>query len=445
MALLTAPSPRVPVLDQGRSGGRVAARIRSTPGRLTALMLLLTLLGLVAGTATVVGVVQRAALVDGVGHGSGPLSLQAQQLYRSLSDADATAAAAFLSHGIEPAQLRQRYEDDITAAAAALSAITAGAQTERGPIDQLATQLPVYTGLVATARADNRAGYPLGAAYLREASGLMRVRLLPAAQRLYESETARLRADRSGGAQFPWLAVPLLLLMTGGLALTQRYLARRTHRLLNAGLAVATGVAVLMLGWTSLSWAAVQGHLDAGRRTGSAELDLLAKARTAALTARADEALTLVARGGRADFEQGFADNLRQLVGGDGDRSGGLLGQAADRATDPKVWKAASDAASDAQEWSAAHQRMREVDDAGNYPEAVRRAVSGGPDSTVDAFAKLDADLTAAVTAAGADFDRQAAAAADGFVLAAPGLTGLTLLMVAGLFAGFQQRIAEYR
>src|SRR5262249_53186924 len=103
MALLTAPAARVPATPTGVSpGGRLAARARSTPGRLTALVLLLGVRGLRAGTAGVVGVMQRSALVGGVRNGSGPLTVQAQQLYRSLSDADATVAAAFLAGGIEP-------------------------------------------------------------------------------------------------------------------------------------------------------------------------------------------------------------------------------------------------------------------------------------------------------------------------------------------------------
>lgn len=47
----------------------------------------------------------------------GPLSLDGQQIYRALSDADATAASAFLSGGLEPAAARRRYLTDIAAAA----------------------------------------------------------------------------------------------------------------------------------------------------------------------------------------------------------------------------------------------------------------------------------------------------------------------------------------
>jgi hypothetical protein len=53
----------------------------------------------------------------------------------------------------------------------------------------LSTDLPVYTGEIETARADNRIGYPVGAAYLREATTLMNSSLLPAAENLYSART----------------------------------------------------------------------------------------------------------------------------------------------------------------------------------------------------------------------------------------------------------------
>jgi hypothetical protein len=405
-------------------------------------MLLLALLGLLAGIAGVVGVMQRSALVDGVRNGSGPLTVQAQQLYRSLSDADATVAAAFLSNGIEPAALRQRYQEDIAAASAALSAVTEGARADRAAVSQLSAQLPVYTGLVDTARTYNRLGRPLGAAYLREASGLMRTQLLPAAQRLYGSETAQLRADRTGGASFPWLAIPLLLLTIAGLAWAQRYLARRTHRLLNVGLVVATGLAVVMLGWTTLSWLAVQGHLDAGRRTGSEQVDLLVQARIAALTARADEALTLVARGSGGDFDKEFDDRMKVLAG---DGSGGLLARVQNSTSDRNVADIVDKAQKDAGTWLASHKKERDLDNGGNYPDAVQLVVGTGKDSTGVVFKHLDEQLALAIDRANAAFGTEARAAADGFTLAAPGLVVLTLLMLAGVVAGVQQRIAEYR
>jgi hypothetical protein len=178
----TRPRPAVPT----RAGLGRRLRLRGTPGRLRAVLVGLVLLGLGAGLAGVIGVEQRSGLVDEVSTSRGPLTVQAQGLYRSLSDADATAAAAFLSAGTEPPALRTRYLDDIAAATKALAAVAASG-VDAASVRELSSQLPSYTGLVETARVYNRQGMPLGSAYLREASGLMRQRLLPAAQRLYKA------------------------------------------------------------------------------------------------------------------------------------------------------------------------------------------------------------------------------------------------------------------
>lgn len=440
MALLTAPAP------SARTGGRIgrlAGRARSTPGRLAELMLGLAVLGLLAGLAVTVGTSQRAGLVSSVGSRSGPLTVQAQALYHALSDADATAASAFLSNGVEPPALRDRYRADIAAATAALSAVTEGGSSDPAAVELISAQLPVYTGIVDIARADNRLGLPLGAAYLREASGLMRQQLLPAAERLYLAEDDRLRADRSGGAGFPWLAVPLLLLTLGGLGLAQRHLTRHTHRLVNVGLAAATLMALAMLGWTTVSWVNVHSHLGTADRTGSGQVDLLAQARIAALQARADESLTLVARGNGAEFDQDFDATVTRLAGKDG--SGGLLAQARDRAADPTARATVERALADARAWRTAHQKLRQLDDGGNYPDAVKLAIGDDPAGAAAAFNRLDADLAAGITGASAVFDREAAAASGAFAGATPGLPVLALFLLVGVVYGFTTRIAEYR
>jgi hypothetical protein len=442
MALLTAPAASVRSAAAPSGGNRIAARLRSTPGRLTSLAVGLALLAVLTGVVAIVGVVQRSARVDAVTHRSGPLTVQAQQLYRSLSDADATAASAFLSNGVEPAALRDRYQADIAAAGAALATVSAGSQTSRSAIDQLTAQLPVYTGLVETARTYNRLGKPLGAAYLREASGLMRTQLLPAAQRLYADETTQLRDDRSGGGGFPWVAVPLLVLTLVGLVLAQRFLARRTRRLLNPGLLVATGAVLLMLAWTTVSWVVVSAHLAAGQAAGSGEVELLARARIAALQARADESLTLIARGSGGDFDTDFDKSMQTLAG---DAQGGLLGYARQQASDPAVRDPVISAQAHVNAWRTAHRQLRGKDQGGDYLGAVTLAIGTDPASSASAFTKLDNDLASAIAAANTAFDREARAAGQGFTAAVPGLVVLTLVLLAGVVAGLQQRIAEYR
>jgi hypothetical protein len=396
------------------------------------MMVLLVVLGVAAGLAAVLDVAQRSSTVDAVTGRSGPLTVQAQQLYRALSDADATAAAAFLAGGQEPAALRQRYQNDIAAATAALAAATA-ADGGRPALRQLADQLPVYTGLVETARTYNRQNLPVGAAYLREASALMRTQLLVAAKGLYDTESAQVESDRGAAAGFPWFAIPLLLLTIAGLVGAQAYLTRRTNRLLNLGLLGATVLAVAALGWLTVSWGGVRGELAAAHRDGSGQVRLLAQARLDALQARADEALRLVARGNGGDFESDYAAAQGRLVR--------QLTQARDAATDPAVRAAVAAAASETAGWSAAHAKMTGFDDIGQYGDAVALAIG----TEQDAFNRLDAQLGKGIELAEAAFDRRARAAAGALGGAAAGLSVLTVALLAGLVFGFRQRLAEYR
>jgi len=458
MALLTASKapggpPSVPVVPPAgpvASGvpvpvrDRLRSRLRSTPGRLSSILAGLVLLGLAAGVAALAGTATRAGQVDDVRTRSGPLTVTAQQLYRALSDADATAAAAFLSTGGEPADLRARYQSDIAAASDALATAAGSAGAgDRAAVATIATTLPIYTGLVETARANNRLNLPLGSAYLREASGLMRDQLLPAASTLYRSQTRRLDADRSGAAGLPWLAVPLLLLTLAGLVLAQRYLSRRTRRTFNIGALVATLAAVVLLGWLVLSWAGVSTHLDAGRSAGSAQVNVLAQARIAALQARADEAQTLVAHGNGAASEKDFVASMDTLAGTDG--NGGLLAAARRAAGDPAVRAALDRATTAARDWRAVHVKLRALDDSGQYPQAVALAIGADPAAAAAKFTALDRALADGIGTASGAFDRQATAAAGESTGTTAGFVVLTGVYLTGLVLGLQRRIAEYR
>jgi hypothetical protein len=425
MAVLTRPPAPARLATLAPTGS-------GTPRRLTSMMVLLATLGLAAGLASVVGILQRSSTLDALTHRSGPLTVQAQELYRALSDADATAAAAFLSNGQEPPALRQRYQNDIAAATASLAAATAADGTQP-TVRRLAAQLPVYTGLVETARTYSRLNLPVGAAYLREASALMRTDLLVAAKGLYDAESAQQDADRGNATEFPWLTVPLFLFTLAGLVYAQLFLTRRTNRLFNAGLLTASVVAVVALGWITLSWAGIQSDLSAAQRDGSSQVHQLAQARIDALQARADEALTLVARGNGGDFEKDYTASHGALRG--------ILTGARTSATDPAVRAAVDSGLSNVDSWDAEHKKVRGADDGGQYSDAVSLAL--GADQT--AFNNTDAALAKGITLTNATFSERADAAAGALDGAAIGLTVLAVLMLAGLVFGFQQRIAEYR
>ncbi|WP_345536928.1 hypothetical protein [Phytohabitans rumicis] len=421
----------------------IQRRLRQTPGRLSLATAVLVVLGLATGIAGALGVRQRADLVSGATARSGELTVAAQRLYRALSDADATAASAFLTGGVEPAALRDRYQVDIADAAAALAIVSgggAGAGRGDAAVARIASQLPVYTGLVETARVYNRQGVPVGGAYLREASGVMRERLLPAAQELYDAVSAELDEARGDAGGFPWFAVALGLLTIVALVLVQRYLTRRTNRVFNVGLLVATGAAVLLVLWLAVSAVLTAGRLDASHDEGSEEVARLADARITALQARTDESLTLVARGNGKVFDDDYTKVMEELVGKD-DR-GGLLGPGD---ADPTTQAALAAATTEARNWLTAHQKLRDLDNNGQYAQAVTAAVGTEPGSTASISSRLDESLAKAIDHNGEIFREKVDSASGSLAGADIGVGLLAALLVIGAAAGIQRRVAEYR
>ncbi|MDI6097418.1 hypothetical protein QLQ12_02235 [Actinoplanes sp. NEAU-A12] len=436
------PAESAPVETPGR-----AARIRGrlTTPRLYALVAAgLVLVGLAAGTAAVAAVQDRSGLIQNVSGVSGPLSVDAQTLYRELADADATAATAFLSDGGESAVLRSRYLDDIAQASAALTVALQYAEDERDTesLRLVADRLPVYTGLVETARSYQRLGVPLGGAYLREASGLMQQTVLPEAAKLFESAQARVAAEQDAAARFPWAAALLGLVAVGALISAQVLVARRSRRILNPGLVAATLATVLALLWSVVALSASAGRLETGERDGSALVSLLANAGRASLQARANESLTLVARGGGAAFEKDFAGRMDELIGTDG--RGGLFERAiaqAPVADRPLI----SQARDETIRWRELHQQVRVQDDGGDYDKAVELATATTEDALPAVFARVDGALTEALATANRRVDRQANSADGALRGLTAGLVLLTVGMVAAVVLGFRPRIEEYR
>jgi hypothetical protein len=418
-----------------------AARPASrTARRLALAMVVLVVLGLATGASGLASVQSRASLVDDVTGRHGPLVVAAQDLYRSLSDADATAASAFLTDGRESPELRARYQTDIAEASAALARASSG--VNQGPavtaVAVISVQLPVYTGLVETARAYNRQGLPVGAAYLREASGVMQEQLLPAAERLFEAVSADFDEARGGAAGFPWLTVLLGLALVAGLVVVQLRLTRRTHRVFNLGLLAATLAALVAGGWLLGSWSSAAGHLDASDQQGSAQVGFFSQARIAALQARSDEAHTLVARGAGAAYEEHF----QQVMG---DLTAGLAGAREQASGGPA--EAAADAANEAAgQWQEIHDEVRRLDDEqGDYPGAVKLAFGPAEDSAGSAFGRLDLALAEGIAHGNDRFAGEAAQADRALGGVGVGVALLTVALVAGVVIGIQQRMAEYR
>jgi hypothetical protein len=403
----------------------------TTPGKLRLLLVVLVVLSLAWGVLATLTADQHASAAADVVAAREPLTLDAQQIYRGLSDADATAASAFLSGGLEPAAARQRYDADISQAALgieAAGALVGPSGSASKDLAALSAGLPVYAGEVGTAVADNRLGLPLGAAYLREASALLRGTLLPAASDIYTKESGLLTSASAQATGLPLLVLALLVGLGLGYVLYRscRWLTRRTHRVFYYGLLVASVAGVVSLAWLAAAFFVGQGDLLNAQQRGSAPAEAFARAEVAALQAHADESLTLIDNTGDDSYQKDYLAQQKLLGPGPGTLLAALPAQAA----------------TDAQAWYRAHAALRAQDDAGNHAAAVGSALSG---DAAASFAALSATLSHGIDASQAVFASSARGGRDDFTGLTEGMIVASLVMAVGCAWGLSRRLAEYR
>lgn len=371
------------------------------------------------------------------------LSADAGELYGSLADADATATRGYVSGGLEPAAVRARYDDDVVRAADRLVQAATGLPVGDPavvPVTTIESQLPVYTGLIETARADNRLGLPLGQAYLNSASRLMRATILPAAEELRQLQKAALAAAYQRGGAVPYAVLLMGIAVLAGVVDHAVLERRRTNKIVNTGLLVATAALVAGLLWWVVAVAVGADRLDNARRHSDAAM-ALDDARTAVLLARSNESLVLVARSGGGSSDQGFTTEMQHVVGPSGD--GGLLADAVRSV--PESAARIQPIRTALVDWQGAHRRVRELDDGGKYQQAVASVTGAEPAGSGAAFERLDAAFVRAIV-----IERRAFTAEDRH--AGSALTGLTegpavlgLLAAAAATTGIGRRVGEYR
>ena len=358
----------------------------TTPGRILTIGAILAALGILSAFAISTTINERQHQLSTVLDYTEPLAFTAGQIYTTLSVADAAASTAFVA-GAEPRAVRQRYERAITEAAVAVTRASSGL-TDPALVDLLGrinAQLAVYTGLIETARTNNRVGNPVGSSYLSEASALMQEKILPDAQRLYESTSAQVDAETTASTKIP---APVIIIVTATLGFgvfAHRWLARRTKRRVNLGLVVGGLAIALMIVWVGTALAISTAGSRAAKNTAADSLRTVTNLAITAQQARADETLSLIRRGDEDVRKRSYyqrVDAMRQQLGDyltrkdSVDKSG--LAQA-----DQLLEK-----------WRQADERINAYITVGNYQAATQVALGTGEDDSTPAFDKLNDALS---------------------------------------------------
>jgi hypothetical protein len=447
---VTTSPPRGQVASRRRVDGGQAPRPRrrwlrlprasTTPGKLWLVRAGLVVLCLAWGVLATLMVSQHASAAHDVSASDETLSLDAQQIYQSLADADVTVSTAYLYGRVGPFADRQRYLHDIAVASADLKAATAasGNSSIGASLSTLSAGLPVYTGYVEDGQIYNSLGYPAGASFIEVASEEMHLTLLPAARIVYVQENAQLTA---ASAQATGLPLAVIVLVTG-LAVcfilyrAQRWLSRRTHRTINVGLFLATLASVAALIWLVVALAGGRSDLLQATSHGSTPAQTLAQADITALQARGDETLNLISRTGDANFQKDFSTAQSKL-------STLLSSASAQSAAGGQQPIAAAGHAATA--WFTVNQRAQQLDKALDYGAETQLVIGSSPGSAGTLFGQLETNLGTAINADQAVFASNAAAGADAFNGLEAGVIVLALLMAVGCAWGLTVRLAEYR
>ncbi|MBB1031550.1 hypothetical protein G6027_11755, partial [Dietzia sp. SLG310A2-38A2] len=436
-------SPRRPVR---RRAARFWNDVLTTPGRMSVFALLAIVTVLLGGTVASQTITQRQSHHETLLAEVEPVANASQTLYSSLTIADSAANTAFITGGIEPAELRERYLQAIATSSASIIAASQGLdRSDEESIDQLAhinAQLTTYTGLVETARTNNRVANPVGSAYLASASTLMQDTILPAAADLYDRQSSSVgQSDREWSSP-PWGSFILLGMAIAVLVLLQQWLWKITGRRVNPALALASLLMVATFLLTMIAGFLAANNNARGLSEGAAPMNELTRQRINAQKVRAQETLNLVRRtdpegsaAERAATLSDVRDSLTVYLDPD-EQSRSRISLDGDGAVTSAI-EALDD-------WMAAQNRADSLYQQGDYQGAI--TISSGQDEgdSGAAFDEFDESMQDAIEEARdtlrtrIDNARRTSATGPDLIIALSALTAFAVIV------GIAPRIREY-
>jgi hypothetical protein len=376
-----------------------------------------------------------------------PLSLDAQQMYQSIADADATVTAALLASSQPSLSSVQRYQGDIAMAAADLSRLRAGdaGTAADTSLAALSTGLAVYAQDVAEARTAYALGYALtGTSFVQVASEQAHVTLLPAANAVFARENAVRDAASSRATGLPLVLAAIVLAVITGYVLyrAQRWLIRRTNRMFSPGLVLASVLLVVSVIWLAAGLLAARTDLDSGIGHGAAPGQNLALASIGVQRIRGDAVLNVISRSGNASFSEDSAATSKQVGPGDGSW---LSAAAAAEPADGRAAPLVTDAERDATAWYSANQGVYEAGTKADYAGEQKLVVGTGAGSTAPGYGALETELSRAISADDAVFATGATAGQHVLQPLAWVVIVASVLMAAASGWAISRRLTEYR
>jgi hypothetical protein len=449
MASTATPPVQAPAPVSRHGGLRAGLAARGTPSLIAGWMAALVLLSLAWGAVAAWAVEQHSSAASSLANADAPYSFDAQQLYLALAHADVTITSAFLadSQPLAPGMsapstlaARQQFDSDVTTAGRYLAALkdSSGSPAFTAAVARIVGGLPRYEGHVHDALSQYTQGFiPTGDSFTQVASEDAHLALLPDAKLVYQYENAAVTASKNQATSLPAIVGALLVAVAALAALlrAQRWLTRRTRRVLNPGLVIATVALVISGGWLAVTFGIAGADLSTAIGQGANPAGWLAQASIDVQQARGDSIVNVIARSGSTALPADAASQAASV----GPGRGSLLDMA-QAAGNAQVTPLADAALSAAPAWYAVNNQGYTFGSQHDYAReqtSVLRTASAG-------YASVENDIGTALGAAQRTFTSNAAAGASDFGSLEAIVIAASLLMAAASAGGLYRRLREY-
>ncbi|MFA7341394.1 MAG: hypothetical protein WC028_31720 [Candidatus Obscuribacterales bacterium] len=419
------------------SSGKIKGMMGTTPGKLRLGMFAIFILAICFAIAGYVGVSGARSSVNTIARDAVPSIVTAQSVRVKLLQMDSLAAQEFLAGGADSgAQARVKYEavrqelgEQLTLAAKNISF----GRDEQTPIETLMDKVQAYNGLVEAARANNRQGFPVGAAYLRMASTLLHNEMLPQTQAIDQLNVKQLESEYASFKSASVLHIGAIA--ASGLALLvvlgymQLFISKKMRRSFNLPLLAASVVVVALTAYSIVGMTLQRSNLGAAKEASFVSAYNWLEARGAAYDAKTDQSLFLIALGAGAKYEESAKVKVEKLAA----------------AAKTNVQGDSGSALSALRAYVQQDERIRSYDKSGKRSEAVNLALGNGTKEAQKAFDDLNQVLTANLKTATSSFEASIASAESNINLLDLAFVLLSLAVMGLAYFGLTPRINEYR
>ena len=438
---------------------RAYSFLATTPGKMAGVTILLSIAIVLAGYSMSQSASERQIGLNTMLTETEPLNYAAHNVYTNLALADATASSGFVRAGVDSETSLDTYYRTIDRAALAATESATGIDAEDTRTAELVStivrELPVYTGMVETARTNARLGNPIATTYMSNASALMREVLLPAAEELFQITSQNVDADQQSLTMPQWIPLSGLFAALFFLLLAQYWLWRITRRRLNKGFLTASALMGIAILWVAISNFATYQAGERAFQEASAPWHSLTEARIDAQQVQTTETLALVNREPIHDDNELFDEltiSVSQALNDvetavDKNRLGG--DHAPGIRSDEQILASVEKARAAQESWTNARTGLKEALESGDYDRATLLGTGiglEGNQETTSAFAAAELDMALAqlIDDARASMRTFIAAGLAATRLVATAVLLLAFAAVLSVWVGIRARLQEY-